>query len=127
MEGHAKGRSGSRVITRLDDASALFHRLTDTTVARRKTCVRCIADVASKGGMLLGLQNPAQLFNGAQDSPEIGPWTRWQGALDAELMVVGQDWGDVDYLRTHNGLDDPDNSTNVTLRQLLPISGFAVD
>ncbi len=34
MEGHAKVRSGSRVITRLDDASALFHRLTDTTRGR---------------------------------------------------------------------------------------------
>src|SRR5713226_8115504 len=34
MEGHAKVRSGSRVITRPDDASALFHRLTDTTEDR---------------------------------------------------------------------------------------------
>ena len=31
MEGHAKGRSGGRVITCSDDASLLFHDLTDTT------------------------------------------------------------------------------------------------
>lgn len=96
-------------------------------VAKRKTCVRCVADVAGKHGVIFGLQNPAQLFDGKQDSTEIGPWTRWQGALDAELMVVGQDWGDVDYLETHNGLDDPDNSTNVALRHLLAIAGFSVE
>jgi DNA-binding beta-propeller fold protein YncE len=31
MEGHAEDRSGGRVITRSDDASLLFHHLTDTT------------------------------------------------------------------------------------------------
>ncbi len=31
MEGDAEVRSGGRVITRSDDASQLFHRLTDTT------------------------------------------------------------------------------------------------
>ena len=33
MEGHAEGRSGSSVVPRSDDASLLFHHLTDTTLA----------------------------------------------------------------------------------------------
>ena len=36
MEGHAEDRSGGRVITRSDDASLLFHHLTDTTGEDRK-------------------------------------------------------------------------------------------
>jgi DNA polymerase len=27
----------------------------------------------------------------------IGPWTQWQGNLNAELMIVGQDWGGTEY------------------------------
>jgi ATP-binding cassette subfamily B protein len=37
MEGHAEGWSGSSVVTRSDDASPLFHHLTDTTLVRGAT------------------------------------------------------------------------------------------
>ena len=70
--------------------------------------------------------NPSACCGGAHDSEEIGPWTRWQGRLDAELMVVGQDWGDVDYFTEHAGLDESKNPTNRRLRTLLAEAGFAV-
>jgi len=53
-------------------------------VEERKTCRVCE-----------GLINPSDCAGGVYDSEHIGPWSRWQGNLDSELMVVGQDWGDV--------------------------------
>ena len=52
--------------------------------SRGSPCARCV-----------GLINPTRCASGVYDSEEIGPWARWQGDLDVELMVVGQDWGDV--------------------------------
>lgn len=40
------------------------------------------------------------------------------GDLDAELMVVGQDWGTVEYYRENEGLDDLRNPTMQTLELL---------
>lgn len=77
-------------------------------VVRRKACRACKE-----------LRNPAAVDGGAHDSKEIGPWTRWQGSLDADLLVVGQDFGDVSYFRDHRGTDSPKNTTNANLRELL--------
>jgi uracil-DNA glycosylase len=67
----------------------------------------------------LGLANPSQVEGGRYDSDEVGPWTRWAGDLDADLMVVGQDWGDVAYFVAQRGLDAPGNPTNAALAALL--------
>jgi uracil-DNA glycosylase len=85
-------------------------------VAGRKRCTLC-----------QGLQNPASCAGGEYDSEEIGPWTRWQGALDAELMVVGQDWGSVKNFETQHGRGDPKSPTNQRLRELLKEAGFPVN
>lgn len=84
-------------------------------VAERKQCQRCP-----------GLMNPSKCDDGVHDSDEIGPWTRWQGALNAELLVIGQDWGDVDYFREHRGLDVPDNRTNRAVVRLLAEAGVEI-
>ena len=84
-------------------------------VQARKECTICA-----------GLVNPAHCSSGVYDSGEIGPWTRWQGALDAELMLVGQDWGDVRYFEKYAGLDSPKNPTNLRLQELLAEAGFNV-
>ena len=44
-----------------------------------------------------GLINPADCDGGIHDSDQIGPWTLWQGNLRADLVIVGQDWGDTRY------------------------------
>jgi DNA polymerase len=86
-------------------------------VAARKMCERCKE-----------LVNPSRYAGGKWDSGEIGPWTIWQGNLDAELMVVGQDWGDIGYFEKYQGCDAPGNPTNQALRcELLPEAGFAIE
>ncbi len=67
------------------------------------------------------------MVDGGQcDSPQIGPWTQWQGDLDADLMVVGQDWGDVRYFRDNRGLDKAGNPTNLMLAKLLLSIGMSI-
>jgi len=84
-------------------------------VARRKTCRACV-----------GLTNPAAVDSGAFDSNHIGPWSRWQGNLSADLMIIGQDWGDTRYFRRYQGLDDDANPTNRTLMRLLQSIGLVI-
>ncbi|MCA9972143.1 MAG: uracil-DNA glycosylase family protein [Anaerolineales bacterium] len=81
-------------------------------VAQRKACDACP-----------DLKNPFLL---QFDSNEIGPWTRLHGDLNAEIMVVGQDWGDTRYFKTNQGLDDLRNPTTRMLEQLLQVAGFDV-
>jgi uracil-DNA glycosylase family 4 len=74
-----------------------------------------------------GLTNPSACVDGAHDSDHIGPWTLWQGKLDSELMVVGQDWGDREYFVKNQGRDLADNPTNKTLRELLKSIGLDIE
>jgi uracil-DNA glycosylase len=85
-------------------------------VADRKKCRACA-----------GLTNPADVDGGKHDSDHIGPWSRWQGNLDAKVMVVGQDWGDINCLRDNVGVEPSNNRTNVTLVALLDELGVKVD
>jgi len=84
-------------------------------VARRKVCRACTE-----------LTNPSAVDDGAFDSDHIGPWSRWQGNLSADLMLVGQDWGDTRYFRRFQGLDDNKNPTNRTLMKLLQGIGVVI-
>jgi uracil-DNA glycosylase family 4 len=84
-------------------------------VTSRKACRRCS-----------GLTNPSVCEGGRLDSDHIGPWSRWQGNLDAQLMIVGQDWGDTRYLLQNSGLEKPGNPTNRTLASLLGSIGIEI-
>ena len=81
-------------------------------VKERKECRLCAC---------AGLRNPAMPELVQLDSDEIGPWTRWLGDRTAELMIIGEDWGDVDYYRKHNGFDDDrvNSPANRRLKRLL--------
>ena len=87
----------------------------DAMVARRRACRACA-----------GLQNPSFVADGAYDSTEIGPWSTWQSNLDAPIVVVGQDFGDVAYFEKHCGADSASNRTNANLVQLLGSIGINV-
>ena len=93
--------------------------LYDKLVTERIACRRCQAS---------GLTNPSIVSSGRFDSPEIGPWSRWQGGLGATLMIVGQDWGTVEYFSEHAGLDGPEtsNPTNEALRALVRELGIEI-
>lgn len=71
-----------------------------------------------------GLQNPSQIEGGKFDCTQIGPWSLWQGNLEAEMLVIGQDWGDENYFRLNEGRDTDDNITNQNLRKLLTSIGL---
>ena len=73
-------------------------------VAQRKACHRCA-----------GLHNPSEGELGQFDSEEIGSWSRLYGNLNAEIMVVGQDWGHAGYYKENKGLDKPTNPTTKNL------------
>lgn len=84
-------------------------------VTTRKTCHLCQE-----------LVNPADVENGRYDSSEIGPWSRWQGNVNAKLMVVGQDWGDTRYFVRNEGVERVGNRTNVTLVDLIDSLGLSI-
>lgn len=84
-------------------------------VAARKSCRRCV-----------GLTNPAEIEAGRYDHPDLGPWTIWQGNLNAELMIIGQDWGDVRYFLENQGHEKPGNPTNTMLSRLLRSIGIDI-
>ncbi|MCT0198658.1 uracil-DNA glycosylase family protein [Synechococcus sp. CS-1325] len=79
-------------------------------VACRKNCRLCTE-----------LKNPAETSLAVHDSDQIGPWSRLAADLCAEVLVVGQDWGDVRYFKENKGVDLPLNPTTNTLRCLLQI------
>ncbi len=67
-----------------------------------------------------GLYNPSQIDGGIYDQANhLGPWSVWQGNLDATILIIGQDWCDVDCYRQSKGKDDDANPTNRNLAQLL--------
>jgi DNA polymerase len=88
-------------------------------VALRQQCRQCPA-----------LVNQSQVDGGIYDSPQIGAWSRWQGNLNAPLLLVGQDWGTVRVFRQFRGIDPPLQSrrgTNENLMELMEVAGFHIE
>jgi hypothetical protein len=50
----------------------------------------------------------------------------WQGNLNAELVIVGQDWGDTRYFLTNRGREAARNPTNEILVKLLRSIGIEI-
>ena len=85
-------------------------------VEKRKSCQEC-GDLC----------NPATVISGKYDSEQIGPWSLWQADLNAELLIVGQDWGDISYFQKWQGRDQPSgNPTNENLQKLLNHLGVQI-
>ena len=70
-------------------------------VALRKACFLC------KG---YGMKN--QFAFPEYDTDAIGNWSNWAGNLDAELMIIGQDFSNQEYFERDKGLTEP--KTNLT-------------
>jgi DNA polymerase len=88
-------------------------------VEKRKQCRLCES---------LGLTNPSVCVDGAYDNTgHIGPWTQWQGNLDAKLMVIAQDWGGKEYYVEHKGLEEDINITNRRICELLASVGVNIE
>ena len=74
-----------------------------------------------------GLVNPSKVLNGIYDEDnQIGPWSKWQGNLEADIMLIGQDWGTVNFFTESKGGPLDDSHTNRNLRELFNIIGIDV-
>lgn len=70
------------------------------------------------------LLNPSEIEGGRFDSDHLGPWSRWQGDLRAEVVVIGQDWGDLSYFLRNKGVDDEREQTCMNLRSMALSAGW---
>lgn len=93
------------------DRSARYAELVD----QRKACGLCPC-----------LQNASRINGGRLDSSEVGPYTRWQGNLRSELLVVAQDFPDVDSFVEHRGWPGERVDTNLTLVDLVAEAGIKI-
>lgn len=84
-------------------------------VASRKACTVCT-----------GLVNPSACSSGKFDTNDLGPWTAWQGNLEAKILVVGQYWGDAKGFMEAAGLDNDYNPTCKNLMALLKSIGIEI-
>lgn len=84
-------------------------------VAERKACHLCCS-----------LTNPVDVDGGQFDSDQIGPWSWWQGNLDASLMIVGQDWDSRQNFIDYKGREPINYTTNLALIKLVGIAGFSI-
>jgi uracil-DNA glycosylase len=84
-------------------------------VAARKACRICIE------------RSPGKIRSGAEfeyDPELVSLWEQWLGHQNPKLLVVGQDFGNVDYFVRNRGRDEPDNKTNENLWRLLTEAGI---
>lgn len=74
----------------------------------RRNCRKCA-----------GVVNPSACADGKYDSPaHIGPWSDWQGNLDADIMIIGQEWGGSENYERQLGRDRDGDPTNANLVSL---------
>lgn len=58
------------------------------------------------------------------DPDVVSHWEQWLGHRNPRLLIVGQDFGNVDYFARHRGRDEPGNPTNDNLHRLLAAAGI---
>src|SRR5262245_13926362 len=83
--------------------------------------------LAKRAGPAPVSRTPSVCHGGDFDCDEIGAWSKWQGNLNAELMVVGQDWGDVGWFVRERGGSTSTSHTNKTLVKLLGSIGLNIE
>ena len=84
-------------------------------VAARKSCRLCIN------------RNPDKIIAGAEfdfDPDVVSYWSQWLGHPNPHILIVGQDFADVEYFKRYRGFDEPDNSTNNNVHKLLSHAGL---
>jgi uracil-DNA glycosylase family 4 len=86
-------------------------------VNKRRNCRLCEG---------LGVRNPSTCSEDEFGSQNIGPWTDWQGNLDAELMIIGQEWdGHLNFIAS-KGQGRDSGPTNTRLITLLRSVGIEI-
>lgn len=72
----------------------------------------------------LDIINPSKLSISNDD--HLNAWAYWHGDLDAEILLIGQDFGDTNYYKKFDGKDDPQNQTNKNLMLLFKELGIDI-
>jgi uracil-DNA glycosylase len=85
----------------------------------RESQYQALTAMRKKCRLCKELSNPGEARLACFDSDHIGPWSQLHGDLNAKLMIVGQDWGDVDYYLKFKGRDDLKNPTMRNLETIL--------
>jgi uracil-DNA glycosylase len=86
-------------------------------VEARKACRICVQ------------RNPGRIRSCAEfefDPEVVSHWEQWLGHQKPKILVVGQDFGNVEYFIRHRGRDEPHNKTNDNLQKLLAAAGIEV-
>jgi hypothetical protein len=74
-----------------------------------------------------GLKNPSEIENGIYDKEDqIGPWSKWQGNLNAEIMLIGQDWGSEKYYLDYKGNHKDSSITNSRMKEAFELIGIKI-
>lgn len=68
--------------------------------------------------------NPAKLDLAFDE--HLNAWAYWHGNLNADILLIGQDFGDQDYYLNNKGKDEPRNATNVKLSCLFEEIGIDI-
>ena len=71
-----------------------------------------------------GLLNPAEIQGGRFDSGHLGPWTNWQNNLWAEVVIIGQDWGNEALFVKGRGRPDAHDQTSLNLMEMVKQAGW---
>jgi len=89
-------------------------------VAKRKACRVCALDLTNT--------SETEKLGGVPDCDRVGGYSLWQGNLDAELMVVAQDFCDAQTYRSAPSSPWPGESvaTNLALVTLARCAGFEI-
>ena len=85
-------------------------------VEARKACRICVH------------RNPGRIRSCAEfdfDPDVVSHWEQWLGHKHPKILVVGQDFGNVDYFVRHRGRDEPHQKTNDNLQKLLAEAGIS--
>ncbi len=73
------------------------------------------------------LKNPSEVENGIYDKENhIGPWSKWQGNLNAKIMFIGQDWGSEQYYLDYKGNHNNKSVTNKRVKEAFELIGIDV-
>jgi hypothetical protein len=86
-------------------------------VAARKRCTICVN------------RYPGEIENGSIypfDPNVVSYWSQWLGNRAPKLVIVANDFSNIDYFKRNHGQDEVDNPANENLRKLLDTAGIPV-
>jgi len=69
-----------------------YHKL----IEERKNCTKCVSN--KKVSMINISSFDLINKNKRYDSKYLCPWSCWQGNLDSNLIIIGNDWASLEYL-----------------------------